>query len=228
MKVDKINAYKEVFKNHLTITQNYNELYKYECLQNFQTHWDLGALDLKTVYDKSYSSNISGRLWGGSTNSPKSIMLKFMDMDKEFVRSMFRDLYNEDKDLGMRINRFKFHCDQLLEKLQETEQQWNDHFHTDEEVALYLAFQYPKTYNLYNYGPFSIMMQRLELKNIPEDYQSERYFKLCKGLYTMLSKDEELLELHRAKRADEVYYGDNTMLMVHDYLLICSQSPVLA
>lgn len=227
MKVDKINAYKEVFKKHLEITQNYNELYKYECLQNFVTHWDLGELDLRTTYDKSFSSAISGRLWGGSTNSAKEMMLKFIDLDKEFVRSMFRDLYNENKDLGMRINRFKFHCDQLLAKLQETEQQWNDHFHTDQEVALYLAFNDPGTYNLFNFGPFSIMMQRLELKKLPEEYETERYFKLCKGLYTMLSKDEELSELHRKKRTDSQYYGEDTMLMVHDYLLICSQAPVL-
>jgi len=227
VKVDKINAYKDLFKNHLEITQNYNELYKYECLQNFVDNWDLGELDLKTTFDKSFSSTISGRLWGGSTNSAKEMMLKYIDMDKEFVRSMFRDLYNEDRDIGMRINRFKFHCDQLLEKLQETEKQWNDHFHTDQEVSLYLAFQFPQTYNLFNYGPFSIMMQRLELRKLPEEYETDRYFKLCKGLYTMLSKDEELLELHRSKRSDNIYYGEDTMLMVHDYLIICSQAPVL-
>jgi len=224
LKVDKINAYKAVFKKHLEITQNYNELYKYECLQNFVTHWDLGALDLASVYDKSYSSNISGRLWGGSTNSAKEMMLKFIARDKEFVRSMFRDLYNEDKDIGMRINRFKFHCDQLLEQLQQTEQQWNSHFHSDAEVAMYLAFQYPDTYNLFQFAPFSIMMQRLELKKLPEEYETDRYFKLCKGLYTMLSKDEELLELHSAKRVDPLYYGEPTMLMVHDYLVIGIQA----
>lgn len=227
MKVDKINAYKDVFKKHLEITQNYNELYKYECLQNFIANWNLGELDLRSIYDKSYSSSVSGRLWGGSTNSAKEMMLKFLDMDKEFVRSMFRDLYNEDRDISMRINRFKFHCDQLLAKLQETEMQWNDHFHNDSEVSLYLSFQYPQTYNLFNFGPFSNMMQRLELKKMPEEYETDRYFKLCKGLYTMLSKDEELLELHRQKRAEAGYYEEDTMLIVHDYLVVCSQSPVI-
>ncbi len=227
MKVDKINAYKEVFRKHLEITQNYHELYKYECLQNYMEHWDLSELDLKAVYDRSYSSTISGRLWGGSTNSAKALMMKFLEMDKEFVRSMFRDLYNEDRDISMRINRFKFHCDQLLTQLQETEQQWNDHFHTDREVALYLCFQFPDRYNLFNYGPFSIMMQRLELKKLPEAYESDRYFKLCKGLYTMLSKDEALMELHRDRRKEAMYYGEDTMMIVHDYLIVCSQAPVL-
>lgn len=227
MKVDKINAYKDVFKKHLEVTQSYNELYKYECLNHFQNNWDLAELDLKSIYDKSYSSNISGRLWGGSTNSAKQIMLKFLDLDREFVRSMFRDLYNEDKDLSMRMNRFVFHCDQLLEQLQTGGKKINNHFHGGSEVALYLAFNSPEDYNIFNYGPFSIMMTRLEAKNIPEEYQTDRYFKLCKGIYTILKKDEELMELHRSKRNDDQYFKENTMLIVHDFFAICSQEPVI-
>lgn len=227
MKVDKINAYKDVFKEHLKVTQTYNELYKYECLKNFQDHWDLGALDLKTMYDKSLTSNISARLWGGSQNSAKSVMLQFLEINKEFVRTMFRDLYNEDKDLGLRISRFKFHCSQMLEEVQQGGSKLNHHFHNDEEVSVYLAFNAPEKYNLFNYGPFNVMMNRLEAKNIPQEFEIERYFKLCKGLYTMLSKDEELLAIHQEKRSEDIYFGDNTMLLVHDYLIVCSQKSVL-
>ena len=222
MKVDKINAYKEVFRNHLQITQSYNELYKYECLQNFEAHWDLSALDLKTMYDNSLQSKLSGRLWGGSQNSAKEVMLLFLDMDKEFVRSMFRDLYNEDKDLGMRINRFVFHCDQMLEQLQAKQPKWTTHFHGEAEVALYLAFANPQRYPLFNYAPFAIMMQRLEVKSVPESYELERYFKLCKGLYTLLKRDEELVELHRKVRADAGFYEEDTAIMIHDYLVVCA------
>jgi len=222
LKVDKINAYKEVFRNHLQITQSYNELYKYECLQNFEANWDLSALDLKTMYDNSLQSKLSGRLWGGSQNSAKEVMLLFLDMDKEFVRSMFRDLYNEDKDLGMRINRFVFHCDQMLEQLQSKQPKWTTHFHGESEVAFYLAFNNPQVYPLFNYGPFAIMMQRLEVKSVPESYELERYFKLCKGLYTLLKRDIQLVRLHKEVREAAGYYGDDTVIMVHDYLVVCA------
>lgn len=227
MQVAKINAYKDVFKEHLEITQSYNELYKYECLKNFQDNWDLGELDLHTMYDKSLSSEISGRLWGGSTNSAKEIMLKFIEMDKEFVRSMFRDLLNDDKDLNMRINRFKFHSDQMLVQLSEKHQKINNHYHTDDEISIYLAFSEPEKYTLFNYGPFSIMMNRLGAKNVPQEFEVDRYYKLCKGLYTMLNKDAELISLHKAKRAESQYYQGDTMVIVHDYLLICSQKPAV-
>ena len=200
MKVDKINAYKEVFREHLEIPQSYNELYKYECLQNFEANWDLSALDLKTNYDNAFQSKISARLWGGSQNSAKEVMLLFLEMDKEFVRSMFRDLYNEDKDLGMRINRFVFHCDQMLEQLQAKQPKWTTHFHGESEVALYLAFNNPQVYPLFSYSPFANMMQRLEVKSVPESYELERYFKLCKGLYTLLKRDIQLVRLHKEVR----------------------------
>lgn len=225
MKVDKINAYKEVFKEHLRITQQYNELYKYECLQHFKAHWDLSALDLRTMYDQSFQSQISQRLWGGSTNSAKELMLLFIEMDKEFVRSMFRDLFNENKDLSMRINRFQFHCTQLLEQLQQTQPKWITHFHAEPEVALYLSFDNPQQYPLFSYGPFSIMMQRVGAKSIPESFELDRYFKLCKGIYTLITKDEELVALHKKQRQDAGYYAEDTYLIVHDYLTICSQAP---
>lgn len=227
MKVDKINAYKDLFKEHLVITQDYNELYKYECLQHFSDNWSLDELDLATMFDKSLTSNISARLWGGSTNSAKSVMLQFIALNKEFVRSMFRDLYNEDKDLGLRINRFIFHCDELLSQLQQKETKLNYHHHSDQELSVYLAFKFPAKYNLFNYGPFSIMMNRLEAKNVPQEFEVERFFKLCKGLYSILSRDTELLEIHRNLRKDPIYYGDDTMLLVHDFLIVCSQKPVL-
>jgi len=225
MIVAKINAYKEVLKEHLRITQDYNELYKYEALKNFQEQWDLSALDLKKVYDQSFQSPTSGRLWGGSTNSAKEYMLKFIDKDKEFVRSMFRDLYNEEKDVGMRVNRFLLHCDELLRQLQIKELKLNNHLHGPEEASLYLAFKYPDRYCLFNYGPFNIMMNRLEAKNVPQEFEVDRYFKLCKGLFTILSKDEEVMELYKKHLVGENYHQELSMLMVHDYLLICSQNP---
>ena len=223
MKVDKINAYKEVFREHLRITQSYNELYKYESLANFQKHWNLSELDLGTMYDRSFESELSGRLWGGSQNSAKSMMLQFIERDKEFVRSMFRDLYNEDRDLSMRINRFKFHCDELLAQMQGDGKQDSHHFHTDEEVFLYLSFNSPDSYPLFHYSQFNIMMHRLENRNVPEEWEEERYYKLCKGLYTLLSRDTDLVQLHVEKRAQ--YYDQPTMLMVNDFITVCSQAP---
>jgi len=226
MKVDLINAYKEVFKEHLRITQSYTELYKYECLNNFQAHWDLAELDLHTNYDSSFSSKISGRLWGGSQNSAKSMMLSFIEMNKEFVRSSFRDLTNENKDFSLRVNRFLLHCKELLAEYKtKVSDKAIDHLHEYDEAFLYLCFIEPDKYPLYSYGPFKTMMTRLQVREVPEDFEIDRYYKLSKALYTMLTKDVELLELHKAiiqEYPSQIYPN---MLIVDDYLRICSQKP---
>ena len=46
-------------------------------------------------------------------------MLRFLEHDRESVRVMFKDLFNENKDIIMRMDRFRFHCDELLADLQQ-------------------------------------------------------------------------------------------------------------
>ncbi len=220
-------AYKEQFRHLLEVTQDYNELYKYECLQNYRAHWDLSELDLHRMYDLSYSSSISGRLWGGSTNSAKEYMLRFIEMDKEFVRSMFRDLFDEKKNIGLRINRFKFHCDELLRQLNLKDHKHQGHYHDDGAVLLYLAFEYPDLYCLHAYGPFSIMMNRMDTRDVPEDFEIERYLKLCKALYTILKKDEDLLAAHQKQLEPIAYKSHPGQLLIHDFLMMCSLAPTL-
>ncbi len=222
MKVDKINHYKDLFKGHLVKTFDYNELYKYNALYHFDNKWDIEDLDFAKMYDKSLNSEISGRLWGGSKDSAKSMMLEFIVINKEFVRSMFRDLYNEDKDIAMRMNRFEFHCDELLSQMQAKGKKLNSHYHNSQVISMYLAFRYPQKYNIFTYGPFKIMMNRLEAKNIPQEFEVDRYLKLCNGLYSILKKDTELLNIHKLMRTKDNLYQDDTIVIVHDYLKIAS------
>ena len=67
------------------------------------------------------------------------------------------------------------------------------------------------------------MMNRLENRNVPEEWEVDRYYKLCKGLYTLLSRDGDLVQMHIEKRGQ--YYDQPTMIMVNDFISICSQGP---
>ena len=222
MKVNNIKEYVESFKNYLKKGDLDSILYKYENLKVFRGTWDIEDLDLKSTFDKSFDSKISNQLWGGSVNSAKSMMLMFLDHNKEFCRSMFKDLFNSEKDLAMRINRFSFHCDQLLDEIMKTTEKINDHFHTPKVISLYLCFNDPAQYCIIDYPAFSAMLKLLETKNIPESYELDRCLKLCKGLLTILSKDEELVELYQSI-LPEKYQTEFNMLMAYDYYLYSSK-----
>jgi len=222
MKVANINIEKERFKSYLSTQVEYSQKYIYENLEYFKYNWDLSDLDLPTLYNKSLSSKISGRLWGGSKDSAKSMMLRFIDLNKEFVRSMFRNLFDEDKELVMRLNRFGFHCDQMLAEIQEKDKTADVHFHENGKmVAFYLCFNDPMNYTLFDYNAFKTTMQKLESRSIPEPFEVERYFKLSNGLCKLLSRDEELIHMH--KQAIEPYIRNEAgQLLVHDFYLFCA------
>jgi hypothetical protein len=223
MKVNLINKYKELWKTSLSQELPDGWIYKYENLSNYRRHWDLSELDLKKMYADSFSSQVSGRLWGGTVDSPRSIMMSFIDINKEFVRSMFRDLHNESKDLSMRINRFSFHCDQLLDLLQKENDKIDRHFHETPQMAfLYLCFENPELYPLYSYKAYHKSMQMFETSSIPEPFEVERFYKLSKAIYTIIKKDEALISLIQSQ-IPEAYGIEVNYLMLDDFFQFCKQ-----
>jgi len=227
MKVNLINDYKDKFITFLTRQSDYEEIYKYENISNFRKHWDLSELDLKTMYDNSFKSKLSGRLWGGTVDSAKSIMLLFIDTNKEFVRSMFRDLYNESKELNGRIDRFIFHCDQMLDEVKKTTDKFDRHFHEDATMPfLYLCFSDPKVYPLYDYNLFRNTLPLFETRSVPENFEIDRYYKLSKAIYTIISKDTNLVTLHQSL-IPEAYGIEANMLLLDDFLRFCKYQSYL-
>jgi len=218
MKVEKINYYKDLYKVHLKSDDTLSELFKYDSLMNFQSNWDLEALDFKDMFNRSFSSKISGRLWGGSVNSAKSIMLTFIEKHKEFVRSMFRDLLDEKKDVVMRMKRFTFHCDQLLRELQDIDKKVVVHRHNLRMISVYLGFVYPNVYTIYDYKSFAKCLKLFESKNVIEEFEIDKFFTMSRTLLTILSKDEELVDAHRSRIKSSGVDIEDSLLLVHDFI----------
>lgn len=188
MKVERIHHYKELFISHVQQHGLEDHLYMYEAQSSWQEHFDIEAIDLPTSYHNALQSTISGRLWGGSHNSAKESMLAMLDSSKEYMRSAFIDLFATEKDLSLRCDRFVFYCDEAIRSV--TVPKMVDHRHDRTVMSMYLAFQYPEVYTLYEYDSFRKMMVQLESRNIPSDIEIERYHKSMKAIHTLLSKDE--------------------------------------
>lgn len=195
MKLDLLRHFRNQFKEHLrSLPPQSGSGVKWECQEIFGREWDLEALDLGKMFDRSLTHPISGSLWGGNHQSAKSIMLDFIDLNKEFVRSMFRDLFSLQKDLTMRIERFRFHCDQLLEKLQEKDRRINYHFHEDYHMPmLYLSLRYPYEFCIYDQIPFCRSLTLIGAKN-PDNSTLDRFMKIIPIYQSQLMQDEELIE----------------------------------
>ncbi len=218
MKVDKIKEYIVHFKKHLMSSGTDEMLFKWEVQKNFQQNWEGDASDMASMFHKALSSKKSGRLWGGSQDSAKSVMIEFMEMNPLFVQAMFKDLFDENKDITMRIERFKFHCDQLLEDLQKIRKKANHHYHGETKIiSLYLALNTPAQYTIFDYEPFKKTMQAIEARTMPAAYDVERFFKTAKIFDTFIRQDEELIDFINKEIESDEYYHGYTMYLAYDF-----------
>ena len=165
-----------------------DELYS-NVLINFQKNWDIERLDFGTMYDESLKSDISNRLWKGIDFFPKETMIKFIELRKEDVRWMFRDLYDENKDLAGRVSRFIFHCDQLFELLPISKKTSN-HYWDETVVMTHLFMRHPMQYSLLDRDAFMKLMLRLSSKNIPNHIPISTYSTLMRTINKFLLEDQ--------------------------------------
>lgn len=216
------------FKEYLKSRAAEQYLFVWESQQHFQAHWDIGAPDFKAMYHRALDNSETRRLWVGQNYEPKQMMLRFIELQPEFVREMFRDLFNEDKDPEGRIDRFLFHCDELLREFKEARANSiiNNHYHHDDYhmLSLYLAFRYPDQYALHHFPSFQRSLQLFKAKTPPLTNDLERFFKVTRTLYQLLTKDPEVWSLHQARLDPAKHYQEASMLLSWEFMLFVGKS----
>jgi len=217
MVLDLIKQEIEQYKKFIT-SNDYDEVYKWQALKNFQDNWNIEAEDFLNMFDRSFNSKRSNNLWANSYWFPKTVMLQFIDYNKEDVRQMFRDLFNEDEMIDKRIERFIFYCDKILEEVSANDKSVKNHFHDGQRmVSLFLAFRFPAKYAIYKYAEFKTFLETVRATNIPGTGEYERFFKVVRTVFNILIKDEELLTKHKALLTKDCYKG-NTLMLAQDFI----------
>ncbi|WP_152286727.1 hypothetical protein [Flavicella marina] len=218
MVLDIINAKINDFKQHIQDTAEYKSLFKWDALKQFQDNWDLKAEDFKEMYENSFSKNVATRLWEGENFFPKQAMLTMIDYDEEKVRGMFRNLLNEEKDLEARIEFFVYDCNTIRNQILKTNPEFKHHYHGDYAmISIYLAFHYPQKYSIYKYNEFKQFMEAVKSKSIPTEKEITRFFKVMKTINVLISKDEELLAIHKKIREINNSYKEESLLLAQDF-----------
>lgn len=220
MKVELIKQRLGVLKSELSKPEGLKNLHIWESRSNFEKHWDLKAIDMATMYNLSFKSQISNSLWFEDNFEPKKVMQAFIDLHPHFVVDMFLDLFNEEKDLMMRINRFIYHCDDLLRMLQKQDQNYYDHFHGDYRmISIYLSFFNPEKYTIYQYDKYCKYLELVGARTKPLNNELPKYFTLMKSLYSnFIRKDDELLQLYENVFLDHKMPVQMNMLACHDLI----------
>ncbi len=210
------------YRNFLQSTQADDRLYIWESQRIFQENWDLAARDLKQMYDDSLQNSQTRRLWRREAYEPKDVMLKFIELSEDYFLQMFGDLFDEEKSIDGRIDRFVFYCDQLLQEYRDKypHRIETNHYHDDgyQMISLYLAFRFPDQYTLYRYNHFRRFLDKMGVVNLPETNDFERFVKVSRTVYKLMQKEEGLLELHRKRLKEGKHYMGESLLVVYDFM----------
>jgi hypothetical protein len=217
MVLDILEKYKDKYKAFIK-SADYDELYKWESMKNFQDNWDIDANDFRSMYDRSFANEISSNLWASQFFYPKQTMLEFIKIDSERVRSMFKELYDEAVDIEKRIDRFVYNCDELLNEFQKINPNAKHHFHDRYRmISVYLCFRFPMQYSIYKYTEFKEFMEKVRAKTIPGTNEIARFFKVMKTIHGILAKDQELMKIHSALRKESKYFQEDSLLLAQDF-----------
>ena len=191
----------------------------WETQQNWQTHFDLAAKDLRSSYDQALSNKTNRRHYRREGYDPKRAMLEMMDWEVEHVRTVFEDLLNEERDLEGRIQRFEFYCRELFNQFRDAKPKSRlpDHFHADDYgmASIYLTGQYPEKYAPYKTRLLQAALRKLGALQIPEVADFPRYIKLLATLRRFVAEDEAVQLAYQEFLRPQDYAGESALLVWH-------------
>ena len=226
MQLKRIQHYIARYKKFLESEHAYDRMHIWESQRIFQETWNMDHENLPAMYDESLQNSTTKRLWKREAYEPKYMMIEFLDAQPELMRHYFFDLFNEDKSIDGRMDRFVYYCDEMLREYKKAHPNSieNNHYHNDNYwmVSLYLAFKYPDNYCLYDSFAFRGLLRKLGSTDVPKTNDLSRFFKVMRTLYNFLQKEEGLMEAHQKRLDPEKHYMEKSLLLVYDFYQFCT------
>lgn len=193
-------GYKAYFPSHWD-----DEIYKWEAIKHFQDHWNIEAENFgemfKEATDKTFNLLASGYAY------PRGMMINFAKADDAAARQMFRDLFDESRDLAERVDAFQTASEAIRAKYDDGT--WRNHYQNTNAISVYLWLRYPEKYYIYKYEIYRDVAAELNSEYRPKRNGSvdsliggfKMYDEVCK----VIREDAEVVEMFRSAVTDTCY-----------------------
>ncbi len=201
---DRLNEILAEYKNSFAASWWPKEKFKWEAVKWFQDNWDVNAADFSGMLVKSLEK--TKNLLASNNNFPQRMITLLAKAFPEEVRSMFINLFDENKDLVERTEAFKNQSAVLRVKYGKGA---SHHYQSENAISTYLWLRYPDNYYIYKYG---------EVKAVANELKADYPFK--KGAYAenirsfirfydelchAVGEDAELVNLFKSHLTDTCY-----------------------
>lgn len=206
----------EEYKSELKGNRWDDEKFKWQTIKGFQDHWDIEAVDFCTMLKNSLDKTFN--LLASTHYFPGKMIKEFAEKEPETVRQMFKNLFDENKDLYDRIVSFKVQSKQLVNKY------WDpgkSDFQTENTITTYLWLRYPDKYYIYKFEEAKPLSKELKMSYVFKagDYQNnvENFIRLYDELSQELCKDEELKQIVQSKLEEDCYDDPKCKTLAIDF-----------
>ncbi|WP_303836720.1 AAA family ATPase [Ruminococcus flavefaciens] len=207
-----IEQYKLFFPNKWA-----EEQYKWEAVKQFQSNWNIEASDFVEMLKKSLSK--TGNLLGSGYAYPRKMIEGMAEADSDAVKGMFINLFDESKNLAMRIENFINSAEKLREKYNKGS--WKNHFQNTNAVTTYLWLMYPDKYYIYKYEFYKRAAEELDDIYNPKGNGSVSNvidgFKMYDEICSYLQQDEALRQMLDNALNDNCYKDKMLKTMTIDF-----------
>lgn len=212
MKIQKINELKLEFLKYLQEGDRSHLFLLRKAIQNWQSKFDLESGKLSENIDVSLDTKVAGRLWEGEHNSMKSGLMMLVKNNPIFGKALLEDLFNENMDISMRLNRYLFHCDQIFDEIKQSTKKINTHHQNYYSGSLIATLQYPHLYVPFEYHEYRKLMECLGTHDIPLEQEMIRYMKTMRNLSKVIQNDEEFMQKYYTFLPEDSYLGPSCAL----------------
>lgn len=216
--IEKFNKALEFFRTSF-VEHWEDEKYKWQAVKHFQENWNIDADDFSAMFTESTKK--TKNLLDSKNYLPRGMVLEFSKENPAKTRQMFVILFDENKKLSERIEKFKNIADELQANHNKSSpSKWKFHFQTDNAISTYLWLRFPQKYYIYKWSEFQNVAKELDCpvkftKGHKENL--ENGFALYDSICNKLSKDEEIKKLLKSKLTDNCYPDDALKTLTIDF-----------
>lgn len=198
-----LKSYKEGFAEWFTGKgKNSGEKYKWQAVKCFQDHWNIEAADFAGMLKESLAK--TDNLLASQNNFARGMICGFANLHPEKVREMFRDLFDESRDVVERIEAFKEQCKELLKK---DPNHVKNHYQDEHAISVYLWLRYPEKYYIYKISVLKaaskILKSSYSFKDGDYENDLRNFYAFSDEICGELQKDKEIRTLLDGQRTDD-------------------------
>ena len=176
----------ETYRQYLVLTQNQDELYKWELGKKFKENWNLDAID----FSKMLSSIKLGNLLSQQSTSFYNLARKNPDDARQYFQFIFDDSNSIDK----RIRDTNINANELLKKWHPS---WTISGQDERTLSVFWAFNDMSNHAPYKSSFYTKYCSLIGVKSVsPREKYSDYLRLLNEFIRDYIEKDEALIKLH--------------------------------